>query len=268
MGRNFSSTAIILQSRPLGEKNIICTLFSSSHGLVDAVAYGAAGNNSLRVAAAPLCTGTAYLYRHKETAMSKLTDFAVETMHRDIVSDLGRFMHASLWSELILVTYGSGGEHAVGYRLFAAALSALEQCTASQHIYLASVRFIWKYLHLNGIAPDIYHCSRCRRELSGGEANCIDTDAYHLICPQCNTAHPPSANEYPGGEARVPFPAVLYHFLTDGLALPFADLIHNTALLAELGTLWEYLVAATRHSIEQPLKSLYVLQATTPSERG
>ena len=246
-----------MQSTPFREKDRICALFSAEHGLARAVAYGAAGAHSaLRIMNNPLCVGTVYLYMQKPHALGKVIDFVPLDTHSFIMSNLDKYLHATLWSEIIVATYGSGGEEEKSYRLFLAALQAMRQCKTSDSVYLASARFIWKYLLINGICPDIYHCAVCHAPLTMRSGCYIDAHTHSIMCADCYH----SVQQHDATVAR-PFPPALYQFLTTDLQMPFEQLVENRQLSPLHAELWNYIIAITEHSLERPLKSLPVLRA-------
>lgn len=184
MNRNFNSKSIILTRRPLGEKNLLVKLFAEQFGLLDVVAYGAQSMNSkLRTVNTIGMAGTAYLYRQRSKSLGVLREFEPDVMQRAVGNRIYYFLYHSLWTEVLIATFGSGSEYQRGFALLHAGLAALRSCVTEAHHRLATARFLWRYLRLNGVSPELTRCAACAEPLAA-EQELIYAHA-RVYCPRC-----------------------------------------------------------------------------------
>jgi DNA repair protein RecO (recombination protein O) len=144
-------------------------LLTPEEGLLRAIAHGAySQKGKLRGVTHFLCSGTAYLYHNPVSDSTKLSDFDVRLFHSGVREDLSRFYTASLWAEAISKTYGAGGGSEELFGLFHEALGELERRPGNE-AELVSIQFIWRFLSVSGMQPDLEHCAITGEFLAQGE---------------------------------------------------------------------------------------------------
>lgn len=140
----------------------------SGEGLLSPLAYGAQGKRSvLRGTAVPYNRGIADLHYDGVKNRWRLTAFDPEDTHDGLREDLDRFYQASTWAEILLKTHGAGGDSAELYELAASAFSILSRSESLANNRL-DVAFMWQFLEIEGVQPDLKHCGRCGRALNPG----------------------------------------------------------------------------------------------------
>ncbi len=150
-------------------------MLTPNDGLVRAIAHGAnTAKGKLRGSTVPFCSGRAYLYSNPTTQSTKITDMDATEFFSGIRGDLKKFYTASLWAELILKTFASGGEAAALYALFRSALGELDR-RATGVADLVSIQFIWRFLGLSGSRPDLDICACSGEYLVREESACYST---------------------------------------------------------------------------------------------
>lgn len=142
----------------------------SGEGLLTPLAYGAQGKRSvLRGTAVPYNRGIADLHYDGVKNRWRLTAFDPEDTHDGLREDLDRFYKASTWAEILLKTHGAGGDSAELYDLAASAFSILSR-SAPRDLDRLNVAFLWQFLEIEGVQPDLRHCGRCGRLLLSGDS--------------------------------------------------------------------------------------------------
>lgn len=159
MGRNHSTPAIVLRTYRIGELHRGVVLLTPEEGLVRAIAHGAlSARGRLRGATVPFCSGECFLYTDPVRQSVKITDMQPADYFVGIREDIKRFYTASLWTELILKTFASGGSTRELYALFLGALHLLDR-GVTQAADLISIQFLWRFLALAGSRPDLDICA-------------------------------------------------------------------------------------------------------------
>ena len=112
-------------------------MLTPDEGLVRAIAHGAnTAKGKLRGSTVPFCSGRAYLYSNPAKQSIKITDMDATEFFSGIRGDLKKFYTASLWAELILKTFASGGAEAGLFGLFRSALGELDRRPVSAASYM------------------------------------------------------------------------------------------------------------------------------------
>ncbi len=102
-------------------------MLTPADGLVRAIAHGAnSAKGKLRGTTVPFCSGRAYLYTNPRTQSTKITDMDATEFFSGIRGDLKKFYTASLWAELVLKTFATGGSAPDLFALIHASLIATE----------------------------------------------------------------------------------------------------------------------------------------------
>mgnify|MGYP006277288965 CR=1 FL=1 len=163
MERNASCKGIVLRNFRIGEIHKGVVLLTDRFGLVSSIAHGAySQKGKLRGVTNLFCTGTFYLYHNPAKNSTKITDVQIDAFHQDIRSDLSAFYAASLWSEVVIKSYGGGDDGRELWRLLVRALEAVDAAAVSpggHRVSLISVQFLWRYLAVIGVRPDLGACA-------------------------------------------------------------------------------------------------------------
>lgn len=150
-------------------------------GLTRAIAYGAnSARGKLRGSAVVFCFGRAFLYTNPRTESTKITDLDAHSFFPTIREDLSKFYTASLWAELVLKSFGSGGDSESLFSVFHSSLAALD-ARAAKHADIVSIQFIWRFLGLAGSQPDLIHCACCGEHI-GESDEVVYVSQEHGFC--------------------------------------------------------------------------------------
>ena len=187
MNRNLRSDSIILRSRRIGELHKGLTILTRSHGIIDAIAYGAGkGKSKLVGVVDPFSLLHIYLYYDPVKDNYKVSDIEQKKIFPDIRSELGKFYIASFWAELLLRSFSGGGESELIYPLLAGSLRELNLADKTGQT-LILIQFIWRYLGIAGFRPDTEYCGRCDSMFRVSETVWFDERDNQLICSKCRT---------------------------------------------------------------------------------
>lgn len=146
---------VVLRVRPVGEIHAGVQLLGRESGVIDAMAYGARSRRgSLRGQVVLFARGTCYLYTDPVKQSTKITDLAVDAYHPEIRENLKKYYVATLWAELILASYAAGSEGEAVWELMSRSLALLAAGDESKADE-ANIQFLWHYLALLGMRPEI-----------------------------------------------------------------------------------------------------------------
>jgi DNA repair protein RecO (recombination protein O) len=251
MGRTRTTEAIILKNNRIGEIHKGVIMLTPTEGLLRPIAHGAySQKGKLRGTTNFLCSGTAYLYADPVRDSLKLTEMDVSAYFSGIRENLTRFYVATLWAELILLTYGSGDNTGELYVLLHSALELLDDAT-DELAGRINIQFLWRFLRLNGVEPDLDYCVVSGDALSPDEPVAFSRSdggfcsrAYsqeHMIVWQPGAAAymrhsatlslPESLRVTPPAGAAVRIRRVLYALLQDQIERPIRTLESGAGIL-------------------------------------
>ncbi|MFP4551152.1 MAG: DNA repair protein RecO [Spirochaetales bacterium] len=244
MSRSRASEAIVIKTNRIGEIHKGVLLLTPREGLVRAIAHGAfSQKGKLRGLTDFLCSGTAYLYHNPVSDSTKLSDFDVRLFHSRVREDLARFYTASLWAEAIAKTHGAGGGSEELFALFHDALAELER-RPGEEAQLVSVQFVWRFLSISGMQPDLEHCAITGEFLAEGEP------VYYSPADQgfCNrdVAIEHMAAWQPGALA----------FMRHTAAVPLAQALRTTPPAGAAARIKRVLYAILEEHVDSPLNTL------------
>ena len=209
MERNFYTDALILSSRIFGETNRILTILTPDKGIIDAVLYG--GRKSrLRSLASPFHTGTIWLYNDEARHSIKITDFDVVKFRPVLHENLYKTLAASFCSELLIKTKGGNedSQYKVLWQLMNGFLDGLELID-EKGAELGLLRFIWRFLSLQGVQPDINACCVCDSEFISSDtignekknvlsyASYYDESKQGFLCNDCSSGITAASYRFP-----------------------------------------------------------------------
>ena len=193
----YAARALVLRTRPLGEKDRICVLLCPERGRIDAVAKGARGPKSkLAALAQPFVIARFLLVTGR--SLHIVSQAQIETSHAGLSADI----FATAWAYFVLEvaqTLPLGLPDARAFEIVAVALNALENAAGDDAaIEAAGVWFEIQWLSHQGFAPTVGFCVECARKI-----NALAPDASVWFGPNlggtlCDECHPRD-----GGARRV-----------------------------------------------------------------
>jgi len=185
--RHLRSPALILRTTPTGEIHRLVTFLSPSVGLVRAMAYGAAKTTSrMRLATLLFIHADLRLYRDPVKDQHKITEIACCDEFGGIRTSLARYYAASLWAEVVLRSPGSA-EPTDLFGLLIDCLRGLQSADQAMQRGLM-VQFIWRYLKLSGLQPDLDRCAVCDEPLAQSATSYLAEMYGDIRCADCSTS--------------------------------------------------------------------------------
>ena len=179
MNRTKSFLATVISIKKVGENNFSVTLLSGQEGISYATLYG--GPKSRMKSLVTLWnTGIVYLYENPEKKQTKISDFDVKNFHESFSSNLFKSYAANLAGELAIKTKCAGSSLEC-YDLIKGFLDGMELCDEKQS-RLGLLRFLWRFIGLLGVQPEINHCHLCSCNLENSYYN--ESDNY-FYCEDC-----------------------------------------------------------------------------------
>jgi DNA repair protein RecO (recombination protein O) len=184
--RRFS--AIILATSRFGEIHRSVQLLTEEDEIVRAIAHGASSaKGKLRGKAEQLTLGVCHLYTEPVKGYSKVTDFDPVEFYPGVKGNLEAFYTASSWAEAVLKSLAGGGQTTEAFELLKESLGGLE--AALPAVRLFSIRFLWRYLAILGVQPDLGECGSCGRLLGEGDPRFVRPRAGDIVCDSCATEY-------------------------------------------------------------------------------
>ena len=205
------------------------------------MAYGAAKTTSrLRLATLLFIHVDLRIYRDPVKDNYKITEIACQDDFGGIRASVSRYFAASLWAEVVLRSQGAA-EPADLYALLLGCLLALH--VSDQEVQRGlSIQFIWRYLGLSGLQPDLHVCAACDHPLAPSAAGYLSEGNGDIRCVDCaapaDPAFSPGARAYLSHTDKLPparaaavrmqddrgLHAVLCRMIQNALEVPLAAL--------------------------------------------
>lgn len=243
--RLYSTEAIVLARRNLGEADRIYDVFSVRHGRFSMIAKGARKPESRNGRSLDLLNRVVVqLYRGR----SLDTVRGVETIatHPGLRSDLDAFGHACYLAELVKVMTHDNEPSEQIFTLLAETLSLLADGVDPWPI---TRYFEYALLEASGFQAQLYTCPRCRESLSA-QVNAFSIQEGGVICPRC----------WVGDPGSIPLSVNAQKYLRtmqrEGLRRVMALKLDDDSRAQVQRTLTEY----CEHLAERPISSLAVLR--------
>lgn len=164
--RNKQTPAIIFSLREQGEQNRIVTALSPEMGIFNCMLYGGP-KSRLRSMVQPFNTGIMYIYTDNIKHSVKITDFDAKKIHLSLRENLFKSWAASLAAEIVLKTK-CAGDPQNAYILLSALLDGIDAVNENE-ARLGMLRFLWRYLGILGVQPEVRECSSCGTSLLSKE---------------------------------------------------------------------------------------------------
>ncbi|WP_218081302.1 DNA repair protein RecO [Anthocerotibacter panamensis] len=163
MSGHYRATGINLKRQPLGEADLLVTIFTRERGIIRAVAKGAKKARSKLGGRMDLfVVNDLLLYQGRSLDVIEQG----ETLHsfNHLSRDLGRLGTAQYWAEGILAEGVSGQAHPELFDLFLEHLGRIEGC-APELISGQLVHGLYRLLDVSGVAPGVATCTVSGRVL-------------------------------------------------------------------------------------------------------
>ncbi|MBO6176447.1 MAG: DNA repair protein RecO [Treponema sp.] len=181
--RNKCTQAVILTVREQGENNRNVCAVSPDLGIFNALLYGGP-KNKLRSLVQPFNSGNIWLYEDESRHSKKITDFDSKEFHPSFRDDIYKIYAANLAGELILKTK-CAGENQKAFVLLNAFLNGID-LSSEEEARLGTLRFLWRYLALLGVQPDVHQCSECGKNILEPHSRSFYSEySSGFICEDC-----------------------------------------------------------------------------------
>jgi DNA repair protein RecO (recombination protein O) len=179
--RTYRCEAIILSYTPLGEADLLVTMFTRDQGKVRAVGKGARRSTSKLVGHLEPLTLMRMSMAHGRS-MDIISQAEVVQSFSKLKEDLAGITKGLYLAELV---NGFGAEDSANpelYRLMIETLLAIETDPESD----MPLRFFeFHLLQVSGLMPELYHCVECRAELEP-DAHRFSPNVGGTLCLDCN----------------------------------------------------------------------------------
>ena len=179
--RNKRSQALILTVKQMGESNRAVCALTKDLGIVHATLYGGP-KSKLKSLVQPFNAGELWIYDDKTRHSCKITDFEVTKTHLSLHSSLYKIWAAELATEIMLKTKCAGDEQR-SYILLSAFVDGID-ASDENGARLGTIRFLWRYLGMLGVQPDVERCALCNRPLTDGSAT-YTAETSGFVCTNC-----------------------------------------------------------------------------------
>ncbi len=179
--RTYRAEALVLKSVPLGEADLLVTLFSREAGKVRAVAKGARRSTARLVGhLEPLTVTRLALSRGRSLDVIN----QAETLENftPLKTNLTAVTRGLQVAELV---DGFGSEASPNEPLYQLSLSTLAAIGQAPDDELPLLHFQLHLLAVSGLMPELQNCVECRREIEPGHHR-YSADGGGVFCPDCN----------------------------------------------------------------------------------
>ena len=200
--RNSITTAIILTEQEQGENNRSVCAFSADLGIFYATLYGGA-KSKMRALVQPFNSGKLWLYTDEIRHTRKISDFDVTNCHPTLRTSLYKMWAANLAAELVLKTKGAGDDKG-SYRLLSAYLDGID-ASDENNARLGTIRFLWRYLGLLGVCPEVHYCVQCGKNLFSASSPSQASTAHVLDTSPANVMYFTTLNGFVCGDCLQSF---------------------------------------------------------------
>ncbi len=179
-----TSRCLVLQSRPFGDTSKILRLLTVDRGPVSVIARGALRPKSrISGVTEPFAEGVATLYLKPNRDLHTLSSFELRCARQGLGADMGRFVAASLLSELVLRLAPQEADSEL-FEVLRGGLDVL-LAVSGEEVASAGLVQIWRLVRHLGFSPALDGCSRCGRSLGPGEGARFDTALGGVQCGDC-----------------------------------------------------------------------------------
>jgi len=149
-------TSINLKRQPLGEADLLLTLFTREQGLLRVIAKGAKKGNSKLGGRSDLFVVNDFQL-HQGRSLDSVVQAEMLHNFSRLGRDLGRLGSAQYWAEALLVEAVPGQAQPELFDTFLIHLGRLESCETTA-IGGQLVHGLYRLLQVSGVAPTVNHC--------------------------------------------------------------------------------------------------------------
>ena len=179
--RTYRCEAIILSYTPLGEADLLVTVYTKEEGKTRAVGKGARRSTSKLVGHLEPLTVVRMSMVHGR-AMDLISQAEVVESFAALKEDLTAITKGQYVAELV---DGFGAEASANPDLFQLMIDTLREIQADPGSDMPLRSFEFHLLQVSGLMPELYHCVECRQELEPG-AHRFSPNVGGTLCPDCN----------------------------------------------------------------------------------
>lgn len=181
--RSYRCEALTLKKHPLGEADLLVTLYTRDQGKLQAMAKGARRPTSKLVGhLEPLTQVSLSLAQGRN--LDFITQVQVVGNLAALKSDLKSIAKGLYVAELL---DGFGAEASPNTNLYHLAIESLESIGLHPDSAWPLRYFELQLLQLSGLMPELYCCVDCRKPLSPGQHR-FSPDVGGTLCAECNPA--------------------------------------------------------------------------------
>ncbi len=178
--RTYRAEALVLKSVPLGEADLLVTLFSREAGKVRAVAKGARRSTARLVGhVEPLTVTRLALSRGR--SLDVISQAETLENFTSLKTNLTAVTRGLQVAELV---DGFGPEASPNEPLYQLALATLAAIGQSPDDELPLLHFQLHLLAVSGLMPELFNCVECRREIEP-DRHRYSADGGGVFCPEC-----------------------------------------------------------------------------------
>jgi len=179
--KTYRCEAIVLGYSPLGEADLLVTLYTRDQGKVRAVGKGARRSTSKLVGHLEPLTVVKMSMAHGRS-MDIISQAEVINSFSTLKEDLTAITKGQYLAEMV---DGFGAEASPNPSLFQLMIDALRVVEAAPESDMALRYFEYHLLQVSGLMPELYHCVECREELEP-DAHRFSPNVGGTLCLDCN----------------------------------------------------------------------------------
>lgn len=187
--RSYRTEGLTLRKSPLGEADLIITLYSKDRGKIRAVAKGARRSVSKLVGHLEPLTRV-QLSLSLGRSLDVITQAQVLSNFNPLKEDLSAITKGLYVAELV---DGFGSEEQSNPAIYDLALGTLEAIAGDPESELPLRFFELRLLLASGLMPELYDCVQCRQPVAPGSHR-FSPNVGGVLCPDCD---PPEAQIRP-----------------------------------------------------------------------
>ena len=178
--KTYRCEAVILSYAPLGEADLLVTMFTKDQGKVRAVGKGARRSTSKLVGhLEPLTTVKMSMANGRN--MDIISQVEVINSFPTLKGDLTGITKGQYLAEIV---DGFGAEASPNPSLFQLMIDTLQVIEAAPESEMALRYFEYHLLQVSGLMPELYHCVECRDELEPN-AHRFSPNVGGTLCLEC-----------------------------------------------------------------------------------
>ena len=179
--KTYRCEGIILGYKPLGEADLLVTMFTRDQGKVHAVGKGARRSTSKLMGHLEPLTAVKLFLAHGRS-MDIISQAEVINSFSTLKEDLTGITKGQYLAEMV---DGFGAESSPNPSLFQLMIDTLRVIEAAPESEMALRYFEYHLLQVSGLMPELYHCVECREELEP-DAHRFSPNVGGTLCLTCS----------------------------------------------------------------------------------